>query len=86
VSQNVCEPRVCEKVISQTAQATNSINLEQHLEYFFKNGKLLAVRNQDTWKQYSAISQHGTSIRSGPKPAWEALELKLVAYIRNMHE
>ena len=49
------------------------------------NGVLKCTRNESTSNPLSPSSQRASSIRPGPKPRWEALEITLVNHIRECH-
>ena len=62
------------------------LKFEEHLEYYVTSGNLKNTRNQDKSNPLSPTSRRASSIRPGPRPQYEALEVQLVDHIRECHD
>jgi len=78
----------CRKLLSgwEKQQALYAdINFEEQLRYYVTNGVLMCIGNTGKQNALAASSRRASSIRPGPRPQWEPLELQLVDHIRNCH-
>jgi hypothetical protein len=61
------------------------LKFEEQFEYYLTNGSLKNTRNTDKSNPLSPSSRRASSMRPGPRPQYEALEVQLVDHIRECH-